>query len=255
MGYRGTSKDVSELAAVDQLKNEFISTVSHELRTPLTSIRGSLGLLSGGAFGELPQQAGNMIDIACKNCQRLIDLVNDILDMEKIESGRMDYSFDVFDLDSLVSQAIQNNQDYGEEFDISFLVTETVPSTTVFGDARKISQVLTNLLSNAAKFSPSGDHVEVSVSSNRETYRVTVKDNGAGIPVVFRNHIFEKFTRADSSDVRETAGTGLGLSISKAIIERHDGYIGFESVPMEGAVFFFDLPIWRGETPTQNTVQ
>ena len=236
--------DITERKKIDRMKSEFISTVSHELRTPLTSIRGSLGLVTGGAVGEVPAQAKDLIEIAGKNCERLINLVNDILDMEKIESDRMEYKFDLVDLNVLIEQTIGANQAYGSEFDVSFVLTETEPDARVRGDGERLSQVLANLLSNAAKFSPPGTEVEVSITRNDGTFRIAVKDNGDGVPEGFRDRIFEKFSQADASDARQGSGTGLGLSISKAIVEKHGGRIDFESEVGEGATFYFDMPAY-----------
>ena len=241
----GIVRDITRRKEIDRMKSEFVSTVSHELRTPLTSIHGSLGLVTGGAVGEVPAQARDLIEIAGKNCERLIALVNDILDMEKIESGRMEYKFDLVDLDILVEQAIRANQAYGSEFDVAFVLTDTETGARVQGDGERLTQVLANLLSNAAKFSPAGEDVGISITRNDGAFRVSVKDSGNGVPEEFRDRIFEKFSQADSSDARQGGGTGLGLSISRAIIEKHGGRLDFDSKAGEGATFYFDLPVWQ----------
>lgn len=237
--------DITRRKKLDRLKNEFVSTVSHELRTPLTSIRGSLGLIVGGAVGEVSASARELLDIADNNCKRLIGLVNDILDMEKIESGRMEYKFDIVDLSSLVAEMIRANQAYGEEFDVTFVSDGAQPEARVQGDRERLSQVLANLLSNGAKFSPRGEKVEISVTRNDDYWRVAVKDKGNGVPEAFRDHVFEKFSQADGSDTSQIGGTGLGLSISRAIVEKHGGHISFDSEAGKGATFYFDLPIWQ----------
>ncbi|MDR6293751.1 MULTISPECIES: response regulator [Inquilinus] len=246
-------RDRTERHRLDQLKNEFVSTVSHELRTPLTSIRGSLGLIVAGAAGPLPDKAKALLEIAHKNSERLVGLVNDILDIEKIESGRMEFRHDRLEAGSLVEQAVEANQAYAAQHEVEYRITarsdETLP---VLGDADRLIQVLTNLLSNAAKFSPAGTAVEVAVETAGSQVQVSVRDRGAGIPEAFRNRIFQRFAQADASDIRRKGGTGLGLSIAKAIVERHGGRIGFEPAEGGGTRFWFTLPLLAEaqETPT-----
>ncbi len=236
------SRDLTERRKIDKMKSEFISTVSHELRTPLTSIRGSLGLVRGGVAGELPEQAKSMIEIAYNNSERLVRLINDILDMEKIESGKMHFDFKPLDLMPLVEQAIEANRAYGEQHQVRFVLGERLPDAKVNVDADRLAQVLANFLSNAAKYSHAGEAVEVAVKAAGELVRVEVSDHGSGIPEEFRSRIFQKFSQADSSDTKQKGGTGLGLSISKAIVEKMGGIIGFDSTPERGTTFFFELP-------------
>ena len=187
-----SAHNITERKEVLQLKDEFISTVSHELRTPLTSINGSLGLRAEGVTGALPEKANGLVGIARSNCDRLIRLINDILDIEKIESGRMDYHIGVLDLGTLVTQAIEANEAFANQFDVYFTVEDRAAGATVRADSGRLLQVLTNLLSNAAKFSPTGDQVAITITRRNEQIRVTVTDNGLGIPPKFRTHIFEK---------------------------------------------------------------
>jgi len=216
--------------------------VSHELRTPLTSIRGSLGLLAGGAAGEISHAAKKMIDIAYKNSERLTRLVNDILDIERIEGGKLAFQMTSLDLMQLVEQVLEANSGYGEQFGVTFVLTGNVAGARVQGDADRLTQVLTNLLSNAAKFSPAGGTVEVAVTRQDRQLCVSVSDHGPGVPAAFRARIFGKFAQADGSTSRQNAGAGLGLSIAKAIIERHGGRIDYTSELGQGATFFVDLP-------------
>lgn len=241
-------QDITRRKEVDRLKNEFISTVSHELRTPLTSIRGSLGLIAGGVAGPIPDRAKNMIDIAYKNSERLVRLINDILDIEKIESGKMELRFKPIELVPLIEQAVEANRSYGEQYQVSFVIAKAPPNLRINADADRMTQVLTNLLSNAAKFSPPHSEVEIRVRHNGKQLHVEVCDHGAGIPEEFKNRIFQKFAQADSSDTRQKGGTGLGLSIVKAIIEKHGGTIGFNSTVGMGTTFYFNLPEYQ-ETP------
>ncbi|MBT7488212.1 MAG: PAS domain S-box protein [Rhodospirillales bacterium] len=235
--------DISERKKVDSMKSEFISTVSHELRTPLTSIKGSLGLITDGILGAMPDTATSMIEIAYRNTDRLINLVNDILDMEKIESGSMEFEFKKLSLTELVADAVETNKGYADEHGVTFVLADRGPKITVEGDANRLVQVIANLLSNAAKFSPKGENVEISVTRQEQVARVSVSDHGPGIPEQYREQIFGRFTQVDSSDSREKGGTGLGLNISKSIIEKHEGAINFESNTDVGSTFFFTLPI------------
>lgn len=243
----GVARDVQDQKAVEQMKNDFVSVVSHELRTPLTSIRGSLGLLAGGVAGELPEKARSLVEIAAKNSERLGRLINDILDIEKIESGKMGFRFAPVELGPLVEQAVESNRAYAEAYGVELRIAGTLPEARVWADADRVLQVMANLLSNAAKFSPPGGAVEVAAERLDGHLRVEVTDRGKGIPPELRPRLFEKFVQADASSTRQKGGTGLGLSISKAIVERHGGTIGFESEAGVATSFFFDLPEWGGE--------
>lgn len=247
-GFMGMAQDISEKRKIERMKNEFISTVSHELRTPLTSIRGSLGLIAGGVTGELPPQVKVMVDIAHKNSERLVTLVNDILDIEKIESGNMQFDMKPLELVPLIEQALEVNRAYGDQFKVSFRLERPQHAVTVNADAGRLMQVMANLLSNAAKFSPADGTVNVSVQSAEKRVRISVADHGQGIPEEFRGKIFQKFSQADSSDTRKIGGTGLGLSITKAIVEQMGGSIGFDSEVGVGTTFFADLPEWQGQS-------
>ncbi len=246
IGFYSLATDITELKRIDRLKSEFVSTVSHELRTPLTSIRGSLGLVSGGIAGKLPDAAVKLVDIAKNNCERLIRLINDILDIEKIESGKMQLELQPMALLPLLTQAIAANEGFGLANHVSLALHCDDPGLRVKVEADRLTQVVTNLLSNALKFSPSGSTVEVHVARAGIGVRVEVRDHGPGIPEEFRKRIFQKFSQADSSDTRQKGGTGLGLNISRAIVERMGGNIGFESRLGEGTTFFFELPLCSG---------
>jgi len=239
----GMARDVDDHKRVEQLKSDFISVVSHELRTPLTSIRGALGLIAGGVTGELPDKARTLVDIAAKNSERLARLINDILDVEKIESGQMSFRMVPQELLPLVEQALDGNRAYAAQFRIELRLVATAPGLRVRADADRLLQVLANLLSNAAKFSPRGGTIEVEVGREGGAARVAVTDHGPGVPAEFSDLVFEKFAQADASSTRQKGGTGLGLSISKAIVERHGGTIGFTSRPGE-TTFHFTIPEW-----------
>jgi PAS domain S-box-containing protein len=247
----GIYTDISKQKQMDRLKSEFVSTVSHELRTPLTSIRGSLGLVAGGVAGELPAQAKGMIDIAYSNTERLLTLINDILDIEKIQSGKIDFDFRPQLLMPLVEQAMASNRGYAAQHHVTFGLVGENPDVRVNVDGERLMQVMSNLLSNAAKFSHAEGHVEIAVSLDDQRVRVAVTDHGVGVPEDFRDRMFDKFTQADSSDTRHKGGTGLGLSITKSIVEMMQGEIGFDSQPGVGSTFYFTLPLWREADETR----
>lgn len=235
-------RDISERRRIEQLKDEFVSTVSHELRTPLTSIAGSLGLLAGGAAGPLPEKAARLIQIAQANSQRLVRLINDILDIEKIESGKLRLEMAPLDLRDVAGKAVESVRGYADQLGVTLTLAEGEPAP-VRGDADRLIQVVTNLLSNASKFSPRGGEVRVTVDPETRLARLSVIDRGPGIPDSFRSRIFSKFAQADGSDTRAKGGTGLGLAIAREIAERHGGRLWFESAEGEGATFYLDLPL------------
>jgi len=237
-----TGHDITELKAVDRMKDEFVSTVSHELRTPLTSIKGALGLIRAKTLGSLPADMNMMLDIAYKNCDRLVLLINDILDMEKIEAGKMDFKFEPVDILSIVRNAIAANQPYADQFGAKLSLKTGLERATIRADEGRMMQVMANLLSNAAKFSPENGAIEVQVEHCGRMIRISVEDHGPGIPEDFRPRIFEKFSQSDSSDRRKVSGTGLGLSIVRAIIERHGGRIDFNTQVGKGSTFYFEIP-------------
>ena len=248
--FTGIVRDITERKRLERMKSEFVSTVSHELRTPLTSIRGSLGLIVGGAVGELPEKAKGLAQIACNNSDRLVRLINDILDIEKIESGRMNFSLRPVLLEQVAQEAVHANEGFGREHGIAITLDNTLPGAKVLADPDRLNQVITNLISNAAKFSPKGETVRVSLATHEDGVRLSVADRGPGIPEEFRARIFEKFSQSDSSDTRKVGGTGLGLSISKAIVERFGGELSFDSERGAGTVFHVDLPLWS-DAPIQ----
>ncbi|MFI5444327.1 ATP-binding protein [Polaromonas sp. UC242_47] len=242
MGYYALGNDITEFKRIDRMKSEFVSTVSHELRTPLTSIRGSLGLISGGVAGVLPDKAQKLVDIAKDNCERLIRLINTILDSEKIESGKMHFALQVTALQPLLAQALAANEGFAAQHQVTLALDAPDSRLHAHIDSDCLMQVITNLLSNAVKFSPPQTPVQLRLLRVGERVRVEVIDQGSGIPEAFRKRIFQKFSQADSSDARQNDGTGLGLSISRAIVERMGGRMGFSSEPGQGTVFFFELP-------------
>jgi PAS domain S-box-containing protein len=243
--YVGVTFDISELKASERIKDEFIATVSHELRTPLTSIHGSLGLLGGGVTGELSEDSARLVRIAQENCQRLVRLIDDILSIAKIESEKMQFHLQPVPIDDLIARAIEANQDFAKQYGVRLQARPGIREARVLADMDRLMQVLTNLLSNAVKHSPRDGVVLVGVQRHDGYWRVSVVDNGPGIPESFRENIFSKFAQADGSDRRKGGGTGLGLSICKAIIDRLGGRIGFASESGVRTSFHFELPVMQ----------
>ena len=233
----GANANIEERKAVERMKNDFIATVNHELRTPLTSMLGSLGLVREGSAGALPAEARKFIDMAYENSERLVALVNDILDIERIETGRLPMRIEIVDTGALLQRALELNEAYAERLGVR-LVLAAGAAAPVRADPDRLMQVLANLLSNAAKFSPAGGKVTVSSALAGERVRISVADRGPGIPAEFRPRLFGRFEQADGTQ----SGTGLGLAISKALVERMGGRIGCDSEPGRGATFWFELP-------------
>jgi signal transduction histidine kinase len=235
--------------SVDRLKGEFVSTVSHELRTPLTSIRGAVGLVLGNSSDSLPENVRELLVMANRNIERLTLLVNDILDLEKIESGKLEFNFVPLDLVELARNALESNAAYANEHQVRLRLAESPSQAGVTGDESRLLQVFANLLSNAIKYSPAGGEVDVLIRQSDDRFRVSIKDHGKGIPDEFRARIFQRFAQADSSDTRAKGGTGLGLNISKVIVERHTGVIGYVTRPDVGTEFYCELPIREDSLP------
>ncbi|MEA2080859.1 MAG: PAS domain S-box protein [Pseudomonadota bacterium] len=240
--YVGVAWDISELKASQRMKEEFIATISHELRTPLTSVLGSLGMLMGNMTEQLPEQAQRLIALAHSNSRRLVRLINDILDIEKIEAGRMTFQFEPLELKTLVYQVIEDSKALAEQAQVTISCQTLATDAWVNGDADRLMQAVSNLLSNAIKFSPPGKPVEVVVAAHGPMLRVEVTDHGPGIPKEFHNQIFKRFAQAGGVDRGWKAGTGLGLSITKLIVRQHGGRIDFQSTPGVRTTFCIDLP-------------
>jgi signal transduction histidine kinase len=233
-----------ERKRLERLKDEFIATVSHELRTPLTSISGSLSLLVGTAAGNLPVPTRRLIEIAHKNSERLVRLVNDILDIEKMESRGVGFDLRRVELWSLVEQAIEANRGFAEGYGVRIRLEDAAAVGDVRADPDRLAQVVTNLLSNAIKFSPRDHEVVVAIEKRADVIRLSVRDHGLGIPVDFKSSVFEKFAQADATDARQKGGTGLGLSIVKQIVDRLGGEVGFADALGGGTIFHVTLPCW-----------
>ncbi len=219
-------QDISERKRIEQMKNQFVSMVSHELRTPLTSISGALGLMSGGVLGEVPPMMQSMLVIAKENSNKLTQLINDLLDIDKLVAGKMQFEMSRLAVKPLLQQAILHNQPYAEKYQTQILLDAPVDGMIDI-DPMRLHQILTNLISNAAKFSPPASTIKVGLEIKDQQVQIIVSDHGPGIPDAFRLHIFEKFSQADSADARSKGGTGLGLAIVKELTNRMGGDISF----------------------------
>ena len=250
-------RDITDSKEIERMKTEFVATVSHELRTPITSIRGSLGLIAGGAAGALPDKTRNLVEIALRNSDRLAHLINDLLDIEKMESGKMQFELHTHSLATLIEQSLEANSGYAHRFNVRFRLLAPVPDAWVTVDSLRLLQVMSNLLSNAAKFSPSNSTVDVTLRvgehDGHHAAHVAVTDHGPGIPDEFRPRLFQKFSQADSADNRAKSGTGLGLAICKTIIEQLGGTIGYETELGVGSTFYFELPL--AEASAENAAE
>ncbi len=234
--------DVTERRKIERMKDEFMSVVNHELRTPLTSVHGAIKLLESGAAGPLPTHAAHLIELAAQNTQRLREIVDDILDLEKIASGRMDFESQVLSARDALERVAAS---YGVPAQQARVVFDVVadPTLAVRGDARRLQQVLANVVSNAVKFAPSESVVSLRAGPAPlgDFVRFEVTDRGPGVPDDFRDRIFERFAQADMQSSRNRGGSGLGLAIARQMVEQMDGRVGFESSPGL-TTFHVDLP-------------
>lgn len=240
-------EDISERKKVDRMKSEFISTVSHELRTPLTSISGSLGLVESGTLGALSAKAERMVSIAHRNTEQLKQLVDDLLDMEKLVSGKMIMSLETQEVGPVIEESAERLGTYALESGVSVRIEDDASNCMAKIDRSRLGQAFTNLLSNAIKFSPADGQVLVRIKVEGDLVRILVTDQGPGIPDNFRSRIFQKFAQANSSDTRGKRGTGLGLAITKEIMTQMGCDVGFESEEGKGACFWLSLPLAKPE--------
>lgn len=243
----GTMLDLTEQKRVEAMKSKFVSTVSHELRTPLTSISGALGIVNSGTLGAVPEKIQKMLEIAHANSLRLNHLINDLLDMEKLAAGKMSFEMRVQRIDTLVDDAIAANKAYADKHQVQ-LYREPCAEYWAEIDGIRLHQVMSNFLSNAIKFSPESGKVKILLQRKSGVLRISVSDQGAGIPEAFQAMIFDKFAQADSADNRQKPGTGLGLAISRDLIEQMAGEVGFHSIPGQGATFWLELPLAETES-------
>jgi PAS domain S-box-containing protein len=243
----GIVRDITERKRLDKLKSEFVSTVSHELRTPLTAIHGSLKLIESGVVGDIPEGVQKLISMAQKNSTRLIVLINDLLDVEKLKAGKLVLNVETVDLAQLVNQAIQDNESFALSYQVSFVMKEVPHSIFVNADPLRLTQVITNLLSNAAKFSNQSKLVDIRIKIDDKKVKVEVQDYGTGLAQEFEQDVFKPFSQANNGNTRQQGGTGLGLHISKSLMEQMQGEIGFTTEKDKGSTFWITLPILKEE--------
>jgi signal transduction histidine kinase len=242
--------DISERRAVERMQEEFVSVVSHELRTPLTAIRGSLGLVAGGVVGELPTEAAHMIDIARDNSDRLTRLINDILDLERVESD-VPLELVTAGVGAIVDATLETVGPLATAAGVTLVPGEA--SGRVQGDPDRLVQALTNLVSNAIKFSSAGGQVRIDACREGDHVTFRIEDHGRGIPADRLDAVFDRFQQVDSSDARHKGGTGLGLAITKTIVERHGGQISVSSELGRGSVFTFTIPAADDRAPAERS--
>jgi PAS domain S-box-containing protein len=241
--FYGAARDVTRDKSVEKMKNEVIALVTHELRSPLSSIMISLGVVRDALPPESDPMLRKMADVAHRNCERLKNLINDYLDLEKIESGKASFDIQPLELVPFLEETIEMNQAYAAQFGVRYVLSKTEDGLSLPTDGVRLAQVLTNLLSNAAKFSPSGAEVSISVERRDGAVRIAVSDCGPGIPESFLPMLFQKFSQRRMVSEPAKKGSGLGLSISKAIVEKLGGEIGVESDPGVRTTFHFTLPL------------
>lgn len=241
----GMVRDITQRKEVEHMKNQFIAAVSHELRTPLTSMQGSLSLLAEGVGGDLPERGQSLLTIARNNVERLVRLINDILDVNDIQSGRVRLNLRPLDLTALVERAVEANRAQAAERGVRLALRNGLGAARVQADGERLLRVLQHLLSNAVKFSPAQGAVEIEVRRVDAAIRVSVTDRGPGIPEEFRERIFQAFSKAPSDNPSSQDGAGLGLGLARAVVELHGGRIGYASEPGAGTHFYFELPQWQ----------
>jgi signal transduction histidine kinase len=232
-----------ERERLERMEHSFVSNVSHELRTPLTAIAGALGLVSAASADELPEKTRRLVEIAHRNSTRLVRLVDDILDIERLEAGLAQMELRAVDLRQLVEQSVEINQPYAARTATHLELIDAPDRPEVLADGDRLHQVLTNLIGNAAKFSPPGSVVRLAVEQLGDRARVEVIDQGPGVPAAFRSRLFQRFSRASDEVTRHVGGSGLGLYIARTIVELQGGRIGVDSPPSEGATFWFEIPL------------
>ena len=246
--YRLTKKQMKELheehevtKAALRAKSEFLSTMSHELRTPLTAIKASVDLVQSGKMGDVSDKTKSVLSLAQRNCKQLVSLINEVLDLQQIESGKMHFKFNDCAVDTLMTEAVETNQPFADKFKVDLILEQPKDELHIKGDKKRLLQVLTNLLSNAAKFSPAGSSVTIRTETQGNRVRFLVIDQGIGLNEADQALVFDRFSQLTASDDRKAEGTGLGLSISKQIVEAHGGRIGYSKNSGPGTTFYFEL--------------
>lgn len=240
-------RDVTQRRQTEQLKNDFISTVSHELRTPLTAIHGGLGLVKSGTLGPLNASQQQLLDISSQNSEQLLNLINDLLDIEKLAAGKMELALESKLALPLLQSALERADVVARSRQVNLQLQSSLTNPVwVLVDVQRFQQVMANLLANAIRYSPQGGVVTVTAQQHGQGLRVQVMDQGNGVPLEFIPRLFQRFSQADSSTARQQGGTGLGLAICKELLERMHGQIHYQPVPAGGACFYFDMPCEEG---------
>lgn len=242
-GFMAILVDITQIKQAEQIKRELISTVSHELRTPLTSIMGAISLISSGVLGELPKVAEELLAVASRNSKRLLELIDDLLTMDKLAAGKLQLRVESLDLLPLLRQSIAELKPYADQYSIALVLNAFPSDLRLRCDARRFHQIMANLLSNAIKFSTPGCSVGVAVSTGPDKVRIEVIDSGQGIAEEFRSKVFDTFTQGDSSETRSSGGTGLGLAITRELVHQMGGEIGFESAVGRGTTFWTEWSV------------
>ncbi|MEQ9258844.1 MAG: PAS domain S-box protein [Roseovarius sp.] len=248
--YIGIIRDITERRRVERLQAEFIATVSHELRTPMTSIAGTLSLIKGGVFGALDARADNVLEAAMHNCETLSSLIDEILDLEKLTAGRLEFDIASCDVGWLVRHCVDVNRSFGHKYGVGLAVEGELPEAEIAVDKSRAVQVLTNYISNAVKFSDEDGTVHVSARLGEGCVRIEVRDEGCGIPEKYHELIFKRFSQTDASDTRKSSGSGLGLAITKELAVQMNGNVGFWSSAGQGATFWVEFPLFEGDAET-----
>ncbi len=233
--------DISDRKALEKAKDEFVSVAAHELKTPVTSLNGAFGLIKGQLGDDIPDGMESISDIIARNCDRIANLVGDLLDLSRIDTGSLEMVFDRFNLMEIVDKAAGDNADYIASKKAHLILLGTESEAMVRADHTGLTQALTILIVNAAKFRDDDGKIELSVADQGDAYRISAKDDGIGIPEDYHEKIFEKFYQVDSSETCSIEGTGLGLAICKAIVVQHGSELLLESAPGDGTTFWFDL--------------
>ncbi|MCI2399293.1 ATP-binding protein [Aliiroseovarius subalbicans] len=234
-------RDITERKQVEKIRMESISQISHELRTPLTSITGSLKLLESGAAGPLSDTGKQVVQLASRNTSRLLMIINDILDFQKLEVGELSYELGPVDLGELIGEGLEVNIGFGLEHDVDLTLFTSEVDALVYGDRARLLQVVSNLISNAVKYSPSGGEIRIGLQQSKGNWRVSVSDNGPGIPKEAQDRLFKNFSQIEPVDGVSRPGSGLGLAICKKIVQMHNGKVGCVSEVGSGSEFYFEL--------------
>jgi len=234
-------RDISELKKVEEMKARFLATISHELRTPMTSIKGTLGLMAGGAAGKLPESARRMVEIALSNTDRMLALINDLLDLEKAETGKLSIVLTTVDLSDVLSKAVDAAQGYGVEKNLEYRLEIRSPAQ-VCADPDRLHQIIMNLLSNASKYAPENSEVGILLDVDDHTARIDVLDRGPGVPPSFRRRLFDRFSQAGGQSRGSIKGSGLGLALARELIERMKGRVSYLDREEGGACFRLEIP-------------